>query len=138
MQSQNDDLTLKLRRTDAVLARVKEELANFRASNGRSPFINFDEEQRLSNMLKVSKHFGLCFSVFRSRTQTTCFVNSRQNLLSVSFPFHKVNWLEGKFWSNIEKMFPNSQPTMSANNCNMSVSFVLTKEISLSIEEIIT
>lgn len=61
MRSQNDDLTIKLRRTDAILERIKEELANFRASNGSSPFINFDEEQRLSNMLKVSKHFGLLF-----------------------------------------------------------------------------
>lgn len=64
MRSQNDDLTIKLRRTDGILARIKEELANFRASSGRSPSINFDEEQRLSNMLKVSKHSGLLFFSF--------------------------------------------------------------------------
>ncbi|KAI8554401.1 hypothetical protein RHMOL_Rhmol05G0095900 [Rhododendron molle] len=75
LRSQNDDLTIKLRRTDAILTRIKEELANFRASNGRSPFINFDEEQRLSNMLKeteeerlqlAQKLVGLCTSILKA------------------------------------------------------------------------
>lgn len=72
MKSQNDDLSIKLRRAEAILTRIKEELAKFRASSGRSPFINFDEEQRLSNMLKVSKTLRACFVVvllisFRSK-----------------------------------------------------------------------
>ncbi|KAK3025634.1 hypothetical protein RJ639_042132 [Escallonia herrerae] len=46
------DLSSKLRRTEGVLSRVKEELAHFRAANGRSPYINFDNEQRLTDKLK--------------------------------------------------------------------------------------
>lgn len=39
-----------------MLSRVKEELARLRASIGRNPYIDYDEEQRLSMKLKVSKH----------------------------------------------------------------------------------
>lgn len=75
LKSQNDDLSIKLRRTEAILTRIKEELAKFRASSGRSPFINFDEEQRLSNMLKeteeerlqlAQKLVGLCTSILKA------------------------------------------------------------------------
>ncbi|GFY89976.1 phragmoplast orienting kinesin 2 [Actinidia rufa] len=68
-------LSIKLRRAEAILARVKEELANFRASNGRSPYINFDEEQRLNNILKeaeedrlqlAQKLVGLCTSILKA------------------------------------------------------------------------
>lgn len=39
-----------------MLSRVKEELACLRASIGRNPYIDYDEEQRLGMKLKVSKH----------------------------------------------------------------------------------
>ncbi|KAK2991465.1 hypothetical protein RJ640_016500 [Escallonia rubra] len=55
---QKEDLSSKLRRTEGVLSRVKEELAHFRAANGRSPYINFDNEQRLTDKLKVSMAEG--------------------------------------------------------------------------------
>ncbi|KAF8406359.1 hypothetical protein HHK36_008446 [Tetracentron sinense] len=48
------DLSAKLRRVEAILSRVKEELARYRASSGRSPCIDFDEEQRLNNKLKAA------------------------------------------------------------------------------------
>ena len=51
---QNEDLSTRLRRTEHILSRVKEELSCFRASNGRNPYINFDEEKRLNTKLKVS------------------------------------------------------------------------------------
>lgn len=54
LKNENDDLTFKLRKTEAILSRVREELAHFRAANGRSPRINFEEEQRLESKLKVS------------------------------------------------------------------------------------
>lgn len=53
LKHQNEDLSIKLRRTEAILSRVKEELARFHASNGLNPFINFDEEQQLDDKLKV-------------------------------------------------------------------------------------
>ena len=60
MMLQNEELSSKLRRTEGILSRVKQELANFRAANGRSPYINFDEEQRLNDKLKVSNLVFVC------------------------------------------------------------------------------
>lgn len=54
LRIQNEDLSTKLRRAEVIVSRVKEELASYRASTGRTPYINFDEEQRLNNKLKVS------------------------------------------------------------------------------------
>ncbi|KAL7002771.1 hypothetical protein U1Q18_003927 [Sarracenia purpurea var. burkii] len=80
LKSKNEDLSIKLQRTDAILARVKEELARFRASNGRSPFINFDEEQRLNEILKeteeerlqlAKKLVGLCTGILKAAGITT-------------------------------------------------------------------
>lgn len=56
LKIQNEDLSAKLRRSEVFLSRVKEELAQYRASIGRNPYINFDEEQRLNNKLKVSEY----------------------------------------------------------------------------------
>lgn len=56
LKIQNEDLSTKLRRMEVMLSRVKEELARLRASIGRNPYIDYDEEQRLSMKLKVSKH----------------------------------------------------------------------------------
>lgn len=53
LKNQNDDLIVKLRKTESILSRVREELAHFRQTNGRSPYINFDKEQTLENKLKV-------------------------------------------------------------------------------------
>lgn len=54
LKIQNEDLTAKLRRTETNLSRVKEELAQYGASIGKNPYINFDMEERLNNKLKVS------------------------------------------------------------------------------------
>lgn len=54
LRAQNGDLSAKLHRTEIFLSRVKEELAYFRTSNGKTSDINFDEEQRLNIKLKVS------------------------------------------------------------------------------------
>ncbi|KAJ4963751.1 hypothetical protein NE237_023690 [Protea cynaroides] len=71
----NDDLTAKLRRSETIVSHVKEELACYRASNGRSPFIDFDEEQRLNDKLKeneevrlqlAEKLVGLCTSILKA------------------------------------------------------------------------
>ncbi|KAL5539514.1 hypothetical protein UlMin_045193, partial [Ulmus minor] len=75
LKIQNEDLSTKLRRTEVILSRVKEELACFRASVGRNPHINFDEEKRLSTKLKETKEekmqlahklLGLCTSVLKA------------------------------------------------------------------------
>ncbi|VFQ65808.1 unnamed protein product [Cuscuta campestris] len=53
LKNQNDDLTFKLRKSEAILSRVREELAHFRASNnGRIPYINLDDENRMETKLK--------------------------------------------------------------------------------------
>ncbi|OVA15456.1 Kinesin [Macleaya cordata] len=71
----NEDLSAKLRRTETILSRVKEELARYRASDGRSPFIDLDEEQRLHNKLKeteeerlqlAQKLLSLCTSILKA------------------------------------------------------------------------
>ncbi|KAK6241009.1 hypothetical protein SCA6_006398 [Theobroma cacao] len=75
LKIQNEDLGAKLRRTEVVLSRVREELAHYRASIGKNPHINFDEEQRLNNKLRESdddrvqlaqKLLGLCTSVLKA------------------------------------------------------------------------
>ncbi|KAK4477060.1 hypothetical protein RD792_016264 [Penstemon davidsonii] len=75
LRNQNEDLSIKLRKTEAILSRVKEELAQFRTANGRSPYINFDEEQKLDKMLKeteeerlqlAQKLLGLCTTVLKA------------------------------------------------------------------------
>lgn len=54
LKAQNEELSLKLRRSEGILSRVKEELARYRAANGKNPCIHIEEEQRLNNKLKVS------------------------------------------------------------------------------------
>ncbi|KAK6916496.1 Kinesin motor domain [Dillenia turbinata] len=75
LKAQNEDLGIKHRRAEAILSRVKEELARYRASGGRSLFIDFDEEQRLKNKLKeteeerlqlAQKLLGLCTSILKT------------------------------------------------------------------------
>ncbi|KAE8721819.1 Phragmoplast orienting kinesin 2 [Hibiscus syriacus] len=75
LKIQNEELGSKLRRTEVVLSRVRDELAQYRASIGKSPCVNFDEEQRLNNKLRESdedrvqlahKLLGLCASVLKA------------------------------------------------------------------------
>ncbi|XP_015163781.1 phragmoplast orienting kinesin 2 isoform X1 [Solanum tuberosum] len=75
LKNQNDDLIVKLRKTESILSRVREELAHFRQTNGRSPYINFDKEQTLENKLKekeeerlqlAQKLLGLCTTVLKA------------------------------------------------------------------------
>ncbi|KAL4278755.1 hypothetical protein GQ457_03G002990 [Hibiscus cannabinus] len=72
---QNEELGAKLGWTEVVLSRVRDELAHYRASVGKSPYVNFDEEQRLNNKLRESdedrvqlahKLLGLCTSVLKA------------------------------------------------------------------------
>ncbi|KAG6408884.1 hypothetical protein SASPL_131910 [Salvia splendens] len=75
LRCQNEELSNKLHKTEAILSRVKEELAQFRVANGRNAYINFDEEQLLQKKLKetdeerlqlAQKLLGLCTSVLRA------------------------------------------------------------------------
>ncbi|GER50419.1 kinesin motor family protein [Striga asiatica] len=75
LRSQNEDLSVKLRKTEAVLSRVKEELAQYRKANGKNPYINFDEEEQLDKKLKeteeeklrlAQKLLGLCTTVLKA------------------------------------------------------------------------
>ncbi|KAK8364276.1 hypothetical protein V6Z12_A03G219300 [Gossypium hirsutum] len=75
LKIQNEELGVKLRRTEVVLSRVREELGHYRASIGKSPCVNFDEEQRLNNKLRESdedrvqlahKLLALCTSVLKA------------------------------------------------------------------------
>lgn len=72
LKIENEDLSNKLRRAEVILSRVKEELARYRASCGRS--IDFNEEQMLSNKLKeteeerlqlAQKFLNLCTSILK-------------------------------------------------------------------------
>ncbi|CAK7329803.1 unnamed protein product [Dovyalis caffra] len=75
LKIQNEDLSAKLRRVEINLSRVKEELAHCRASIGKSPYIDFDGEQRLMNKLKeteddkvqlAQKLLGVCTSILKA------------------------------------------------------------------------
>ncbi|CAA0807566.1 Phragmoplast orienting kinesin 2 [Striga hermonthica] len=75
LRSQNEDLSVKLRKTEAVLSRVKEELAQFRKANGKNPYINVVEEEQLDKKLKeteeeklrlAQKLLGLCTTVLKA------------------------------------------------------------------------
>ncbi|XP_047980300.1 kinesin-like protein KIN-12D [Salvia hispanica] len=75
LRCQNEELSNKLHKTEAIFSRVKEELAQFRVANGRNAYINFDEEQLLHKKLKetdeerlqlAQKLLGLCTSVLKA------------------------------------------------------------------------
>lgn len=77
LRCQNEDLSFRLRKTEAILSRVKEELAQYRAANGRNLHIDFDEEQQLDKKLKVSnldyyktKVYYSCKAVRHAHTHT--------------------------------------------------------------------
>lgn len=54
----NDDLRGKLRRSELLFARVNDELAQYRSSEGKSPFVNIDEEELLRSKLQVMLWHG--------------------------------------------------------------------------------
>ncbi|XP_030523084.1 kinesin-like protein KIN-12D isoform X2 [Rhodamnia argentea] len=69
LKIQVEELATKLRRAEVILSRFKEEQAHRRASVGKSPYLNFDEEQRWSDKVKeaeeeklqlAQKLLGLC------------------------------------------------------------------------------
>ncbi|KAH9695744.1 kinesin-like protein KIN-12D [Citrus sinensis] len=75
LKIQNQDLGARLRRTEVNLSRAREELAQYRASVGKNPYIDFDAEERLNNQLKeaeeermqlAQKLIGLCTSVLKA------------------------------------------------------------------------
>ncbi|XP_019702656.1 kinesin-like protein KIN-12F isoform X1 [Elaeis guineensis] len=55
LRLQNEDLNAKLHRLEAVLSRLEEELARHRASSGKNPYVDIDEEERLRRKLQDSE-----------------------------------------------------------------------------------
>ncbi|WCJ33783.1 phragmoplast orienting kinesin 2 [Euphorbia peplus] len=75
LKLQNDDLTAKLKRTEIILSRVKEELAHYRTSIGKRPLVDFDKEQQLMTELREidddrmqisQKLLSLCTSILKA------------------------------------------------------------------------
>ncbi|KAH7443327.1 hypothetical protein KP509_02G029400 [Ceratopteris richardii] len=52
LRCKTEDLAAKLRRSEVLLSRVGEELARYREAEGRPPYIDFEEEQRLKLRLQ--------------------------------------------------------------------------------------
>lgn len=105
LRSQNDELITKLRKMEALLTRIKEELAHYRAANGRSPCINFDEEQRLCNKLKETETerlqvaqelVSLCTSILKAAgiTRPTSEISPALAQEALEELKHKINTLE--------------------------------------------
>lgn len=68
-----EELGNKLRRSDMMFARVKDELERYRIGAGKTPFPNIDEEQRLKTKLQViSSHFEQ--SSFICKEITVCLI----------------------------------------------------------------
>ncbi|CAM6127967.1 unnamed protein product [Calypogeia fissa] len=72
---QNEDLSGKLRRMEILFTRVNDELARYRTAEGRSPFLNFDEETRLQKKLQETEEnrlqlaetvIGLCTGIMQA------------------------------------------------------------------------
>lgn len=57
LRGQNEDLHKKLEKSEAVLSRVCEELARYRAACGKKPSVDIDEEERLRRNLVVCTSF---------------------------------------------------------------------------------
>lgn len=53
LREQNDDLASKLKKSEAMLNRLMDELAKYRVTNGKPPNIDIDEEERLRLKLKA-------------------------------------------------------------------------------------
>lgn len=59
LKIENEDMNLRLQRSEQILSRVKEELARYRSSSGKGPYIDFDEEEQLRKELEVCKLLAL-------------------------------------------------------------------------------
>jgi hypothetical protein len=68
---------VKLRRSDILFARVNDELARYRIADGKTPFLNIDEEQCLRSKLQVrNEEEPLMF--FRKKNAHVSFFNTKQ------------------------------------------------------------
>jgi kinesin family protein 15 len=57
LKKQNEELSAKLQKLGAVVARTKEELARYRVSDGKDPYEQMEEEELLRNRLEVRLPF---------------------------------------------------------------------------------
>lgn len=57
LKKQNEELSAKLQKLGAVVARTKEELARYRVSDGKDPYEQMEEEELLRNRLQVRLPF---------------------------------------------------------------------------------
>ncbi|EEE53520.1 hypothetical protein OsJ_36705 [Oryza sativa Japonica Group] len=55
LKKQNEELSAKLQKLGAVVARTKEELARYRVSDGKDPYEQMEEEELLRNRLEESE-----------------------------------------------------------------------------------
>lgn len=55
LRLQVEDLSTKMRRSELMFARVKDELERYRIAAGKTPFPNIDEEQRLRSKLQEAE-----------------------------------------------------------------------------------
>uniref|UniRef100_J3NEL5 Kinesin motor domain-containing protein n=1 Tax=Oryza brachyantha TaxID=4533 RepID=J3NEL5_ORYBR len=55
LKKQNEELSAKLQKLGAIVARTKEELARYRVSDGKDPYQQMEEEELLKNRLKESE-----------------------------------------------------------------------------------
>ncbi|XP_024388572.1 kinesin-like protein KIN-12F [Physcomitrium patens] len=55
LRRKTEDLSSKLRRTEILFARVNDELAKYRTAEGKTPFLNVDEEQCLRSKLQEAE-----------------------------------------------------------------------------------
>lgn len=74
LKTHNEELSSKLRRTEVRLSRVNEELARYRASCGRNPYVDFDEE--LSTKVKVSSVLCILFVSERCNSTHSLMLNN--------------------------------------------------------------
>ncbi|XP_021851306.2 kinesin-like protein KIN-12D [Spinacia oleracea] len=59
LKVQNEDLHKKLKRYASQYTSLREDLADYRARNGKGPYTDFDEEQRLRDKIKETKQENL-------------------------------------------------------------------------------
>nr|CAD1841377.1 unnamed protein product [Ananas comosus var. bracteatus] len=104
LKLQNEELSEKLRRSESILVRVKEELACYRTANGKSPFIDIDEEEQLQKKLEESeeerlklaqKLLSLCTSCLKVAELTPPAFNN----ISVSAAEEALNLLKDRITS---------------------------------------
>ncbi|KAJ4804426.1 phragmoplast-associated kinesin-related protein [Rhynchospora pubera] len=55
LRKENENLYAKLEKTESILKHVKEELGRYRASSGRDPYFNIEDEEQLRRNLQESE-----------------------------------------------------------------------------------